>query len=156
MADSSMCAVEISAALTKIRKLLDGIISKIGCYESQGKETSRNFRNITRRLAFLNDTIAAFDIRMENYRMEPHEQFSMDLTTSMLWCEILVIKLDYSLESTCHTSEKTPLLAKRIRMVIPKRTKPLEELIELQTSAFHLLISAYEWYVPEPIYYFDI
>jgi guanine nucleotide-binding protein G(i) subunit alpha len=83
---------------------------------------------------------------IESDLAEQHHQLVMDLELSMTCCQMLMAKMDSQISELCRTADNALNAGSKIKVLFAcKKNEELQKLIERQTNALTLLLTACNW-----------
>lgn len=126
--------------------------------ELQGKwrDADLTFISLTSQLTALRAALAKIQDWMDSDLQDVHHQLVMDLDVSLSCCKLLVGKIDTFLSELDHTTDTTMDFTSKAKLIFGNyNMEDVQKLIERQTTALNLLLTACNWSV-QPLGNLDI
>ena len=148
MADA-LAVIGIVGSIASIIDILGKTIAAIRKIQSEWQEADLTFLCLASEVVALRAALTKIKEWAELDDTEAHHQLTMDLETSLSCCRILVSKLDNELSRFHQTSEHTLDFSSKRKLVLGRQDiEAIEKLIQRQTIALNLLLTACNWYSP--------
>ena len=143
--------ISIIGAVGAIANIID-VVSKsikyINDLRGQWKEADLTFLSLAAQLTALRAALRKIQEWKENDLRDSHHQLVMDLDVSISCCKLLVTKVDMLLSELLEISDKPLEFSSKMKLIFGSRNiDDVQKLIERQTSALTLLLTACNWYV---------
>jgi hypothetical protein len=133
-------------AAANIVDVIGKTISTIRELRDEWKEADLTFLSLAAQLTALKAALTKIKEWMDNEFGDPHHQLVMDLDVSMSCCRMLIGKIDLLLSKLHHTADETLDFSSKVKLVFGnKNIDDVQKLIEQQTSALTLLLTACNW-----------
>jgi hypothetical protein len=141
--------LSIIGAVGSIAGIIDVLgrsISTIYALRSQWKDADLSLLNLVSQLTALRVALNKIKKWTELDRGEPQLQLVMDLDGSITCCEILVENIDAQVSSMLRKPDGTLEVSGKLKLILSsKEMDNLQKMIERQTSALTLLLTACNW-----------
>jgi guanine nucleotide-binding protein G(i) subunit alpha len=142
----AIAVIGTAASVANIIDVLSSTISTIGELRKQWKEADFTFLCLVSQLTALRAALAKIKEWADVDIADPHHQLVMDLDTSMSCCRILISKIDGRIsELHQNPNEKLDFSSKMKIVFGSKSMDDLQKMIERQTNALTLLLTACNW-----------
>jgi hypothetical protein len=133
-------------AAANIVDVIGKTISTIRELRDEWKEADLTFLSLAAQLTALKAALTKIKEWTDNEFGDPHHQLVMDLDVSMSCCRMLIGKIDLLLSKLHHTGDETLDFSSKVKLVFGnKNIDDVQKLIEQQTSALTLLLTACNW-----------
>jgi hypothetical protein len=136
-----------AGALANITQLVTQMITAIRELQSDWKDADLTFLSLMGQLSSLRLALTKIEEWMA-LEAGAHYQLVMDLDDSIRCCNILLAKLQELVGSLQQKQNSALNLQSKIRLVFGKKNiDDIQKLLEHQTNALNLLLTACNWYV---------
>ena len=133
-------------AVANIIDVVDKTISTFCDLQNKWKEADLTFLSLVAQLTALRAALTKIKQWADNDLGDPHYQLVMDLDISMSCCRMLIGKIDVLLSELHQTADETLDFSSKVKLVFrSKNIDDVQKLIEQQTSALTLLLTACNW-----------
>ena len=138
-----------AGAVSNIVELLNSTISSLRRLCAQWRDTDLIFLNLVAQLTALKAALSKIQDWAQSESEDPHHQLIMDLDLSLECCRAFIQRIDLQV-SGLHLKETLKLdKASRLKLLFGgKPTKEIQKMLERQTNALTLLLTACNWYCP--------
>jgi guanine nucleotide-binding protein G(i) subunit alpha len=149
MADP-LTIIGAASSVAGIVELLGKTVSALLTLHSRWKDADFTFINLIAQLTALKAALSKLQEWMDTDMDEPHHQLVMDLEASVTCCRMLVRRMDSEVEDLQQNSGTGLDAQNKIKLVIKSGTlEELQKMVDRQTSALTLLLTACNWSVEE-------
>lgn len=136
-----------AGALANIIQLATQTISAIRDLQNDWKDADLTFMSLTGQLSSLRLALIKIEEWM-SHESDAHYQLVMDLDDSIKCCRILLTKLRELMDSLPKKTNSALNFQSKIKLVFGKKgIDDIQNLLEHQTNALNLLLTACNWYV---------
>jgi hypothetical protein len=133
-------------AVANIIDVVGKTISTIRELRDEWKEADLTFLSLAAQLTALKAALTKIKEWTDNELGESHHQLVMDLDVSMSCCRMLIGKINILLSKLHQTADETLDFSSKVKLVFGSKTiDDVQKLIEQQTSALTLLLTACNW-----------
>jgi len=133
-------------AVANIIDVVDKTISTFCDLQNKWKEADLTFLSLVAQLTALRAALTKIKQWADNDLGDPHYQLVMDLDISMSCCRMLIGKINILLPKLHQTADETLDFSSKVKLVFgSKNIDDVQKLIEQQTSALTLLLTACNW-----------
>ena len=133
-------------AVANIIDVVGKTISTIRELRDEWKEADLTFLSLAAQLTALKAALTKIKEWTDNELSDAHHQLVMDLDVSMSCCRMLIGKINTLLSKLYQTADETLDFSSKVKLVFgSKNIDDVQKLIEQQTSALTLLLTACNW-----------
>ena len=149
MADP-LTIISAASSVASIVELLGKTVSVLHTLHSRWKDADFTLINLIAQLTALKAALSKLQEWMDTDMDEPHHQLVMDLEASVTCCRMLVRRMDSEVEDLQQNSGTGLDAQNKIKLVVKNGTlEELQKMVDRQTSALTLLLTACNWLVEE-------
>jgi hypothetical protein len=142
-------AIVVVGAVASIVQIINVITKSINCLSdirSQWKDADLACLSLAAQLTTLRAALTKIHEWMDDSLGAAHHQLVMDLDVSMSCCNLLILKINSLLPDLTELTESKPDFPGKMKVLFGSRNiDEAQKLIERQTSALGLLLSACSW-----------
>jgi len=142
-------AIVVVGAVASIVQIINVITKSINCLSdirSQWKNADLACLSLAAQLTTLRAALTKIHEWMDDSLGAAHHQLVMDLDVSISCCNLLILKIDSLLPDLTELTESKPDFPSKMKVLFGSRNiDEAQKLIERQTSALGLLLSACSW-----------
>jgi hypothetical protein len=143
----SLTIIGTASSVANVVELLGKTISVLRDFYVRWKDAEFVVLNLISQLTVLRAALSKIRDWIDADLREPqHHQLVMDLDTCLKYCKLLVSKIDSQVSELMRTPDDRLVMMSRMKVVFEsKANEDLQKLIERQTGALTLLLTAFNW-----------
>ncbi|KAH0534196.1 hypothetical protein FGG08_007207 [Glutinoglossum americanum] len=140
----AVTVIGAAGAVASIIDVLDKTINTVHELQNRWRDADFTFIDLAAQLTALKAALAKIKEWTDTDLAEPHHPLVSDLDVSMTCCRTLICKIDAQFSELRQTGDETHDLASKIKLMFEsRRLDDLQKMIERQTNALTLLLTAY-------------
>lgn len=138
-----------AGALANIIQIVSQTIVAIRDLQSDWNDADLTFLSLTSQLSALRLALTKIEEWMGTDTGDAHHQLVMDLDDSINCCKVLLKKLKGLVDSLQQKQNEALSFQSKIKLVFGRKSiDDIQKLLEHQTNALNLLLTACNWFVP--------
>jgi hypothetical protein len=142
----AIAVIGTAGTIANIIDILGKTINTIRELRNGWKEADFTFLCLVSQLGALRAALTKIKEWADVDMADPHHQLLMDLDTSMSCCRILISKIDDRMSELHQSPDETLDFSSKMKIVFgSKSMDDLQKMIERQTNALTLLLTACNW-----------